>query len=438
MSTFGNSTSNLSRSNSGERSNWSGYEWNVPLDEIVDCTKCPTCCQRCYSSGKRRPKWQKGMLVFFYLALFDIALALLFRFSIYSETEFYLGDKDQRLINRGDDSFNLSPGLCSAYQLQVVGGAALFKAYVFPETPHENRNPSEYHQTNPSLSLPADDVFIMYHYLGDSASVTLWACAPERAIYLYTVRSTSSIGYWESHKCCGRYSDSFVFRKCNQDGSSLDSRRYSSDSGYYGDLFFVLMNDPYRELPDSLENLNVTSVLNRYDYHWNEEQPTDSCNATGKCSLNLEEAESVMVELSEDTDTYAKLQGTCVASLWKYCLYFAIIPLGVTLSVTLIGVVLCGLQMQVNRLAEEGDRQRSATNRDPRGSSQTRTRSSRAPTSSPRSPLVRNEIYQTDEESRDLPPSYDSVAVVNTVSDLVGTEEPPPSYSSLVAEHDVV
>ncbi|KAJ8036793.1 hypothetical protein HOLleu_17431 [Holothuria leucospilota] len=433
-----------STSYQGHGSNWTGYEWNVPLDELVDCDKCPSCCQRCYFYAKGRPKWQKGLLVCLYLALFDIGLALLFRFLVFSDTSFYIGVGDQRLINRGDDDFNLSPILCSSYSLHVEKAAnadTFFDSYLLTSSPKLSDFKTSLSTRYKNVTIPKDDIYMMYHYLGKSGTVTLSVCAHDRWIDMYAVRSKSSIPTWESRKCCGRYSDSFLFRPCRQDGSPEDTRTYSSSEGYSGDLFFILMNSEYDSVPVVPTPLNVSDVVERFEYKWSSNHITEECQNTSTCTMKTEKGPiAVVVESPRYLNGYMEIRATCVASVRGYMAFFFGLPVGVVASIGFIAAVLYGLQKQVNRLADEGDRRRAMESL---GRQTLSTGGRRNRFTSSRSPLVSNEVL--NEDSRiDPPPSYDSVTpsydsvAVSAISHRNEPEEPPPSYSSVTLNNEVL
>nr|XP_054754323.1 uncharacterized protein LOC129260355 [Lytechinus pictus] len=463
---------------------WNGYQWNIPLDEIVDCDSAPECCRNCYYNNKGMSKKKKSVIVFFILALSVILAALLVRFSLGS-IDIILGIGDQRPIISQD--MNFSPLLCSSYSMVNVpmqqnpvplssassssslsssrsseqiepamlhsynkNNIPLFDAYMLLDTPYRSYQTSSY-TVQETMAFPSYDYFNYWASHFDSGSEVTISLCPDLDIVLHLVEGKGDLDkILKNRQVTGSVKHTFSPCSPFHKASSYHFSVASSPDTYAFVFTIANTGTPSRSNTSTV----ATFSFRRKELVFDEVALYASCKNTDQCLLPVpNKASSVMIEMKQNATAWPMtIRTECIPSIGMYFAFFLGIPAGAMVFLGACGGILYLCQMSVMDDIERAERRRrphptashsaSTTSSPPSVSSSTSGTMSRLAanrrafrtTTSPRSPLVDHDVLSAMADVNrhyDLPPTYNEVEHVSSPVE----DRPPPSFEATQNQH---
>ncbi|XP_072035391.1 uncharacterized protein [Amphiura filiformis] len=330
----------------------SDIQWNIPLDEIIDCTKCPEGCQTCYYKTKHAPVFIKIILVVIFLAVIIALVAFMFRFGIYHSKTYTMGAGDERLLdNQGENEDDFSRLLCKAVKVDTKSAQAT-SAYVFTSKPRY-MDRTETYDIAESVTV-SSQLFPSwgYHLNADGPSadrINVQSCSSNSLSFHFFSDKTDLHEFVTSKGSC----TGCIYHTCNfyPCGSSQPTCQLTAPKTTT--IYMALVS-----------SVSVSETVDIY-FHFRRSrfdlsEAISSCIQKPACSTNLPfSTKAIILTLPINaTLNPSQLTTDCVANVGMYFAFFLGIPLGICAVFGMFALLLMKLQQSVMKDVEQADLQR--------------------------------------------------------------------------------
>ncbi|XP_033097487.1 uncharacterized protein LOC117101606 [Anneissia japonica] len=343
----------------GDRSEWQGYEWQVPLHEIVDCDKCSPSCRNCYYKCRGLPVAFKIVMIIVILSTTVLLMALIVRFGSFGPSTYLVGNGDQ--IQFSDDSSQnedngFSRMFCSSLSLTSASSHPQnFSSFAVMTKPMRSRERLRYtlHET---ILLNYGSYLYIVHTFDHTDTFSILGCVQNdyQVTYaiLYVIHGDENYKKWQddSQDCSSCYSRREIFNPCLYGDTKVHLTFSSTDIVYFA---YTL---EYSYTPQA--SLSLKFIFDRARFEM--ENIVDSCVNTTFCNLAipLHTADIVIeqdVQFKENTN---RIRTVCGARISIYFAFFVGVPVAAGIVLTCLGLILKRCQDDLIRDIERADRVR--------------------------------------------------------------------------------
>ncbi|XP_071954601.1 uncharacterized protein [Antedon mediterranea] len=437
---------------------WQGYEWQIHLDDIVDCDKCSPGCRSCYYKYRYLPVACKVGFIAALLSAIIVITALIIRFGSFGPDRYIVGNGDQIMFSDGssqNDDNSYSRLFCSGLKLTSKSTPPiLFNAYAVM---NKARTPAKIrYALNDTLYLSYGVYVNIVHTFHQSDTMVIRGCMPDYSMdaSLYIIRGEENYKKWSENRCSSCYAKE-TFKPCSLNKVTEVHLTFSSTDIVY---FAYTLGYDRAEL-----DLQFTFYRTKYLI----KDIADACVGETSCSLSLplHTADIVIEQEVRASEQFNEIHTQCEARISIYFAFFVAVPAAFVLFFTCCGFMLKRCQDDLIRDMERADRRRdydiygrrptssrhrppsrTTTDRNNRSAvgshgiptfSSTSLSANRAISISATVPLLENQQLVGS-----LPPDYNSLIINQTNESHTANEPPPPMYNEVgfgiidQSEHD--
>ena len=331
---------------------WEGYEWNIPLDELIDCTKCPKSCQTFYYKLKYSPIYFKTILVILFIGLVISSAAFSIRFGSFNSKTYTMGAGDERLLDNNKKNIDdFSRFFCKALRVDSKS-EQVSNTYVFTNTPAFLKRMETFNIVE-SVAV-SSTVFPNwgYHLNANGPSpdkIRVSACSSNILMFHFFSDKSDLNKFINSKGSCKECIESTCqFSPC---GSSQTPCTFSAPSTTTIRMALVSSLSTVEEVDISFE-----FTRSRFDLS----NAASTCTQKSTCSTNLPmDTKAIILTLPINaTLNPSQLTTECIPRVSMYFAFFLCVPLACFIIFGGFALLLMKLQQSVMKDVEQADRQR--------------------------------------------------------------------------------